>query len=134
MAPTDLYQNDIKALRAYLQKTATTDPNQKLEVPYSILSVLTPLAVPNSLPQSNVASASVTAALKARVATLQQENDELYAMMSSSVVSKLDEEVKMLRNSVSKLESALLGNVSPLIMVPPRPFSFTNSEKIPSTI
>ena len=60
-------------------------------------------------PQSKLASASLTAALKARVTLLQQENDELYTLLGTSTTGKLHEENKSLHKTVSTLETALRG-------------------------
>ncbi|KAF9509480.1 hypothetical protein BS47DRAFT_1487927 [Hydnum rufescens UP504] len=97
--------NDIKALRAYLP-TQTISPDDPINVPPSLVSLLAPLAV-RKPPQSNLASASLTAALKARVTLLQQENDELYSLLSTSTAGKLHEENKVLHKTISKLETAL---------------------------
>lgn len=56
-----------------------------------------------------LASTSVTAALKQRVALLQAENDELGEMLSSKAVAKLHEENRFMKKNMVKMEDALRG-------------------------
>ncbi|KAG8760258.1 hypothetical protein FRC14_003556 [Serendipita sp. 396] len=49
----------------------------------------------------------LVSALRQRVTMLQEENDELYAVLRKAETGRLDEEAKALRNLVGRLESSL---------------------------
>ncbi|KAG8906868.1 hypothetical protein FRB99_005928 [Tulasnella sp. 403] len=115
--------NDVSALRQYVShsdRTPTTT-DSPITLPPPVLDLLTPLlrSHPHSFGGSSSgahgsskavpggASATVTAALTARLAALQQENDELYEMLKRGTVGRLHEEVRELRTMAKKLEAAL---------------------------
>ena len=107
-------------MRAYLP-TQKPSKDEKLAVPPALLNFLAPLALRHSHSSSDddvesesvLASASLTAALKQRVAVLQAENDELGDLLSSKTIAKLHEENKSMKKSMVKLEEALRGKTTP---------------------
>ena len=80
-----------------------------------LLAVLMPHILPVSVmgpdgtSGSSAAHPGVMNALVQRAKLLQEENDELYAVLRRNETGKLDEEVKALRRIVGKLESSLRG-------------------------
>jgi hypothetical protein len=94
-------------------------------VPSALLDFLAPLALRSSHSSSSddvesgsvLASTSLTAALKQRVALLQAENDELGELLSSKTIAKLFEENASMKKSTAKLEEALRGKLMPSLLV-----------------
>lgn len=101
-------KSDITTLRAYLPSSHTQDSFESVTLSPALLSIIGPLLSRSSTAGTST-STSATAALTARVALLQQENDELYGLLKSSAVGKLKEEVTALRRAVGRLEGALKG-------------------------
>ena len=60
---------------------------------------------------ASVPHPGVMSALVQRAKLLQEENDELYAVLRRNETGKLDEEVKALRRMVGKLERSLRGQL-----------------------
>lgn len=100
---------------------ASTD--EPFTLPSPLTNLLLPLLCKSSLPTnlaavsgqalSGPASATVTAALTARLAALHQENEEMYELLKRGAVGRLHEEVRELRVTARKLEGALQGMRSP---------------------
>jgi len=96
-------------------------PGQSSDAPLNLSSTATAAIAPIikqavSAPLKHAtsfqSSATVTAALTARLSALQQENEELYGFLKSSTTAKMHEEVRALRRVVQKLEGALKGSFS----------------------
>lgn len=105
-------------MRAYLP-TQKPSEDEKLAVPPALLNFLAPLALRSShsfssedvKSESVLASKSLTAALKQRVAFLQAENDELGELLSSMSIAKLYEENTYMKKTMAKLEESLRGKL-----------------------
>ena len=109
-------------LRRYLPNSLNPGPeDDNKDVGASnpkLLAILMPHILPVSVmgPDGTSGSGSATVphpgmmnALLQRAKLLQDENDELYAVLRRNETGKLDEEVKALRRIVSKLERSLRG-------------------------
>lgn len=82
-------------------------------IPPAATNILVALANRRPGGPGNSDGRSVTAALNARLASLQAENDELYELLKRGTVTRLQEEAKELRVVTGRLESALKGMRSP---------------------
>jgi len=114
-------------LRRYLPDSLNpTSEDEKKDFGASnpkLLAVLMPHIMPVSVMGPDGTSGSGAAsvphpgvmnALVQRAKLLQEENDELYAVLRRNKTGKLDEEVKALRQIVGKLEGSLRGQLLPI--------------------
>ncbi|KAG8876196.1 hypothetical protein FRB98_007390 [Tulasnella sp. 332] len=119
--------NDIKLLRRHLPAHAQSkdkDDNgndasldESMTLPPSVLNLIAPIIAsaspasqqpPTSSASSHTGtSATVTAALTARLSALQEENNELYGLLTSGTIGRLHEEVRLMQHGTKKLEAAL---------------------------
>ncbi|KAG9016156.1 hypothetical protein FRB93_011630 [Tulasnella sp. JGI-2019a] len=125
--------NDIKLLRRHLPSRAQSkvdadndndndvSPDEPIVLPPSILNLIAPIIAStnsNATQQQSLTSgtsasghvgtsATVTAALTVRLSALQEENDELYGLLTSGTIGRLHEEVRLLQHGTKKLEAAL---------------------------
>jgi len=105
-------KEDLSALRLHVRATSgdasLVDDSAPVVLPEQVVSVLV-----NHLSHANDPSAgsssSVTAALTQRVQLLQEENDELYALLRRSETGKLRDQVASMTQMVERLEAALQG-------------------------
>ncbi|KAH7105680.1 hypothetical protein BKA62DRAFT_400166 [Auriculariales sp. MPI-PUGE-AT-0066] len=101
--------DDLAALRIHL-KAPTAEPVSADDTPVALPPPIVSLLV-NHLahnPDSSAAStSSVTTALTQRVQLLQEENDELYALLRRSETGKLREQVSNMQQVIERLEAAL---------------------------
>jgi hypothetical protein len=86
-------------------------------LPPALLSVLLPHlnarhgSASTSLSELGQPGSSTSAALMQRARLLQEENDELYALLKQGEVAKLRDEAIALRKLAQRLEGALKGSV-----------------------
>ncbi|KAG9051442.1 hypothetical protein FS837_006618 [Tulasnella sp. UAMH 9824] len=109
--------NEVRSLRRRLPVSEQPSTDEPFTLPSPLTNLLLPLLCKSSLPSnlaavsgqalSGPASATVTAALTARLAALHQENEELYELLKRGAVGRLHEEVRELRVTARKLEGAL---------------------------
>ncbi|KAG8932598.1 hypothetical protein FRC01_013093 [Tulasnella sp. 417] len=109
--------NEVRSLRRRLPASEQASTEDPFTLPPPLANLLLPLLSKSSLGSnlaaasgqalSGPASATVTAALTARLAALHQENEELYELLKRGSVGRLHEEVRELRVTARKLEGAL---------------------------
>ncbi|KAF8592401.1 hypothetical protein K439DRAFT_9529 [Ramaria rubella] len=99
---------EVTTLRRFLTKQPTPSTSEPVTLPPPLLSLLLPyLTDPLAENPSSASSNSVTLALTQRAKRLQEENDELYELLTHSETGRLKEEVRGLRRAVRRMESAL---------------------------
>ncbi|KAG8980808.1 hypothetical protein FRB90_007478 [Tulasnella sp. 427] len=109
--------NEVRLLRRRLPSAGQATPDESVVFPPSVTNLVLPLLSkgnftgsltgPAGQALSGPASATVTAALTARLAALHLENEELYELLKRGAVGRLREEVRELRVTARKLEGAL---------------------------
>jgi hypothetical protein len=106
-----LQQDEITRLRQYLSVQTPPSTSDPITLPPALISILLP-HINNASSSVNApgTSTTVTTALTQRAKLLQEENDELYALLRYGETGQLKEEVRVLRRAVKRLEGALRGS------------------------
>lgn len=86
-----------------------------VSLPPTMVSVLIP-HISERAATTTTSSSPVTAALTQRVKVLQEENDELYDLLKLGETGKLKEDARALKRVVQRLEVALKGTSSAVVL------------------
>ncbi|KLO15903.1 hypothetical protein SCHPADRAFT_914280 [Schizopora paradoxa] len=100
--------DEVYQLRKYLANQNPPLRSESVSLPPPLLSLLQPYVSGQQSPDAQRSgSSTMTAGLIQRTRVLQEENDELYELLRTSETGKLKEEVRCLKNVITRMERAL---------------------------
>jgi hypothetical protein len=116
-------QTELQTLRTQKKEPPKDDWQSEQAVSQAAMAVLLPHLVNErnaalgTGSSSGLTHSAIVAALRQRASMLQEENDELYAVLRRAETGRLDEEAKGLRKLIGKLERSLKGE-EPILCIP----------------